>query len=351
MHRFLSVGVFATAIASLGLMRASIDAVTPAMDPGGLPPRLTDTGLYDADRPGSVAPRNRWFSPQYPLWSDGLTKRRWVYLPPGSTIDATNEYEWVFPVGTRFWKEFSLNGRKVETRMLSRASDTRWVFGTYLWNEEGTDALLAPDGGVPQAIEVAPGRGHRIPSRTDCTACHGASRTGPLGFNALQLSIDRDPNAIHGEPLAPGMLTLRDLFDERRLSPVHGDLVAAAPRIRTSSPATRAVLGYLAANCGSCHDGSAEISVLGPSLTIRELIADGDRVARSLIDRPSIWQVPGTPHGTGVVVAAGAPELSTVVVRMRSRAPSSQMPPLGTVVRDQQAVDAISEWITTLQRE
>jgi hypothetical protein len=30
---------------------------------------------------------------------------------------------------------------------------------------------------------------------------------------------------------------------------------------------------------------------------------------------------------------------------MRSRSPSSQMPPLATVIRDQQAVDAIAAWI------
>jgi hypothetical protein len=44
---------------------------------------------------------------------------------------------------------------------------------------------------------------------------------------------------------------------------------------------------------------------------------------------------------------AGAPELSTMLLRMRSRSPSSQMPPLGTVLRDEQAVAAISAWIAT----
>ena len=60
------------------------------------------------------------------------------------------------------------------------------------------------------AVELAAGRRHDIPGASDCRACHGADRPGPLGFNALQLSTDRDPNAIHGEPLAPGMTTLRD---------------------------------------------------------------------------------------------------------------------------------------------
>jgi hypothetical protein len=35
-------------------------------------------------------------------------------------------------------------------------------------------------------------------------------------------------------------------------------------------------------------------------------------------------------------------------VRMRSRRPSSQMPPLGTVIRDQQPVDVITAWIQRL---
>ena len=36
-----------------------------------------------------------------------------------------------------------------------------------------------------------------------------------------------------------------------------------------------------------------------------------------------------------------------MLVRMRSRRPSSQMPPLGTVVRDEEAIDAITKWIAT----
>jgi mono/diheme cytochrome c family protein len=312
-----------------------------------LPATLAETGLFDPNRPAVVDARHRPFAPQYPLWSDGMTKRRWLSLPPDTTVDAQPGRPWDFPVGTRFWKEFSLVGRRVETRILWKTSAAGWIFGSYLWNDEGTAAALAPDDGIPGAVEVAPGRRYSIPSRAECQTCHGTARFGPLGFNELQLSPDRDPNAIHGEPLAPGMLTLRTLIDEQLLSPGRADLAARPPRIRASSPSTRAVLGYLAANCGSCHDGSASVSVLGPSLTVRDLLADGDAVARSLIGRPSKWQVPGHAGDDSVLVHAGAPELSTMLLRMRSRSPSSQMPPLGTVLRDEQAVAAISAWIAT----
>ncbi len=333
-------------VAAVPLMGRS----APAPSPGGperLPATLAGTGLFDADRPGVVDARHRPFVPQYPLWSDGMTKRRWVFLPPGTPVDASQGHPWDFPAGTRFWKEFSLNGRRIETRILWKTAAAGWLFGSYVWNDEGTGATLAPEDGIPAFVEVAPGRRYSIPSRTDCQACHGTAGVGPLGFNELQLSPDRDPNAIHGEPLAPRSLTLRELIDERLIVPARADPAVNPPRIRASSPSTRAVLGYLAANCGACHDGSAGVSVLGPSLTVRDLLADGDAVARSLIGRPSKWQVPGQPGADSVLVHAGSPELSTLLLRMRSRSPSSQMPPLGTVLRDEQAVAAIAAWIAT----
>ncbi|HUR35959.1 MAG TPA: hypothetical protein VM032_19285 [Vicinamibacterales bacterium] len=48
------------------------------------------------------------------------------------------------------------------------------------------------------------------------------------------------------------------------------------------------------------------------------------------------------------MIAEGRPDLSAVLARMRSRQPSSQMPPLGTVVADAQAIDLLSGWIGSL---
>jgi mono/diheme cytochrome c family protein len=314
---------------------------------GAAPARLSETGLFITGRPGVVDARNRPYSPQYPLWSDGAKKSRWVYLPPGATIDATDAGDWTFPIGTRFWKEFAFDGRKIETRFLWRVTADRWVFATYVWNEEGSDAVLAPDGGVPGVVALAPGRRHDVPGIADCRACHGSKRPAPLGFNALQLSTDRDPNAIHGEPLAPGMITLATLAGEGRLSPARPELVANPPRIHATSPTTRAVLGYFAANCGACHNRSGEIGPSGPSLKHSDLLGDGDAVAAALSRHATAWQVPGQPDGTSVMIDPASPQGSAMLVRMRSRRPSSQMPPLGSVLRDDTAIDVITKWIAT----
>jgi hypothetical protein len=325
----------------VGALHASTGSA--GSDPGA-PARLTDTGLYAPGRPGVVDPANRAFAPQYPLWSDGAAKARWIYLPPGSTIDVTNPVEWQFPVGTRFWKEFTFNGRKVETRFLWHATSDQWIFASYVWNEEQNDAVLAPAGGVPGVVEIAEGRRHDVPGASDCRACHGAVRPGPLGFNALQLSTDRDPHAIHGEPLAPGMIDLGTLVRENRLSPARPEFLATPPRIHASSPRTRAVLGYFAANCGTCHNRNGETTFAGPSLKHGDL-SDGDAVADALLGYATAWQVPGQPEGASRMLDARVPEASAMLARMRSRRPSSQMPPLGTVLRDEQAIEAIGKWL------
>jgi cytochrome c553 len=309
------------------------------------PERLSETGLYVRDRVGVIAPENRPFSPQYPLWTDGAAKSRWVYLPPGAQIDASDPNQWNVPVGTKLWKEFQFAGRKVETRMIWRRSPREWVFATYVWNEEQTEALLAPAAGVRGVAQVAPGKRHDIPSATDCTACHGTTQPGPLGFNALQLSADRDPNAIHGEPLRADMITLDTLLAEQRLVGPSPETFTRAPRIATSNPRTRAVLGYLVANCGGCHNGRGEIAALGPVLRYDDLLRDGDAVAASLVGQPTKWQLPGTIEGS-VLVDTHSPDRSALLARLRSRSPSSQMPPLGTVVRDSEAVQAVTDWIT-----
>ena len=307
-----------------------------------LPVHLAETGLFAADGSGAIAAGNRPFAPQYPLWTDGAAKRRWIHLPAGSTIDVSNPRRWEFPVGTRLWKEFGFAGRPVETRFLWKASDAGWLAGSYVWNKEGTDAVLAETGGVAGAVEIAPGRQHNIPSRTDCAACHGEERR-PLGFNPLQLSDDRDPNAIHGEPLTPDMVTLRTLFDEGLLIGADPALRQTPPRIAADDPQTRAVLGYLSGNCGACHNGDGQISAQLPSFAYPDVV-DGAAVVRQMIGQPSRWQAKGKSEGT-MLIDPASPDASAVLLRMSSRRPSSQMPPLGTVLPDRQAIETIRKWI------
>ncbi|MCC7031210.1 MAG: hypothetical protein IT179_00060 [Acidobacteria bacterium] len=346
-RRHFAVIVLVAAVAVAGTTWRRAIAASPDAPPPVAPDSLMDTGLYAADRPGVVDPRNRPFSPQYPLWTDGASKARWIYLPPGTAIDTTDVNEWDFPVGTKLWKEFGFRGRAVETRWLWRATRDQWVFASYVWNADGTAAVKAPDDGVPGAARIAPGRFHDIPSVHQCRACHVSDRTQVLGFNALQLSTDRDPNAIHGEPLQPGMTSLKTLNDEGLLQPARPALVSNPPRIIARSAGERAVLGYLAGNCGACHNRKGDLAPLGLFWKHGEVATAGADTARAMIGHETKWQVPGVPEGESVLVDAVSPQNSALLRRMTSRFPASQMPPLGTVVRDQDALEAVARWIAS----
>jgi mono/diheme cytochrome c family protein len=128
------------------------------------------------------------------------------------------------------------------------------------------------------------------------------------------------------------------------LSPGRPELVARPPRIHTSDPATRAVLGYFAGNCGHCHNGGGDIAYDGPSLRYSDIL-DGDAVAAALLAKATSWQVPGLPEGASLMLSRSHPEASAMLVRMKSRRPSSQMPPLGTNLRDEEAIARVQRWL------
>ena len=328
--------IFVAAIvrATAGFEAGSAAPVAPAL--------LSETGLYAGEGTRQIDSRNRPFSPQYPLWSDGAEKRRWIRLPDGAAIDATNLTRWEFPVGTRFWKEFSFGGRKVETRMLWRATESTWVFASYAWNEAQTDATLAPETGIPDVAEIAPGKRHTIPGISDCRSCHDSARTEILGFDLLNLSDDRDPNAPHAETLTNEMITLRTLTDENLIFPKRHELVAAPPRIAASSPVARAALGYLSTNCGSCHNRESSIASLGL------LLKHSDRAALdTTVNQRGHWVVPDAKEESRLI-HPGRPESSAIIRRVKSRRPSSQMPPLGTVIVDRDAADLLTRWVQEL---
>src|SRR6185369_14671617 len=90
----------ALAIAWLPLLSAGVAAAVPGSGAPALPEQLHDTGLFAAGQPDRLGAGVEPFEPQHPLWSDGASKRRWIRLPPGTSIDARDPDAWRFPRGT-----------------------------------------------------------------------------------------------------------------------------------------------------------------------------------------------------------------------------------------------------------
>jgi hypothetical protein len=328
------------------LLCCVVGAVSQSMAEEPLPEHLAATGLFLPGSTTEVRSAVLAFSPQYPLWSDGAAKRRWIALPPDTFVDARRQTAWEFPVGTRLWKEFSLD-RRVETRFMERLTDGSWRYATYVWNEDQSDALLAPAKGISALpVTVAPGGRYAIPSEADCRACHEGPAVPVLGFSALQLSGDRDPLAVH--VTASDRNDLRELAARGVLRNLPAALIERPPRIAAASPTERAALGYLHGNCGHCHNAPEDSDASVPvSMRLAQDVGDpasSEKVLRSLIGVSARFRL-RSGQVSLPLIAAGDSRASMLAVRMRSRDARAQMPPLGTAIPDSEGLALIERWI------
>lgn len=279
-----------------------------------LPNRISELGVYSDLRAGTVADGARPYRPSFALWSDGASKRRWIRLPAGATIDTADMNSWRFPVGTELWKEFSVDGKRIETRVLRKVnpSDDGWAAMTYAWNEAQDEAVAAPDG-----VENALGTKFDIPSARTCMACHGGRPERVLGFSAIQLAH---------EAKAPDEATLDRLVAEARLTKA-----PAGPIQVLGSPVEVAAIGYLHANCGHCHNSGrpADAKYFRPPRSIDfglriEDLASPQATAAYKTSKTTHLILPRMTHGTDF---------------------TRRMPPLATEQVDSEGVAVITAWL------
>lgn len=296
-----------------------------------IPATLSATGLYSDIGAKVVAADVEEYSPRFPLWSDGAVKTRWIHLPACSVIDSSDMDHWSFPVGTKLWKQFEYNGRLVETRYIVRtgAGASGYLFISYQWNAEGTEAYPVPSGVVD-----ANGTPLDIPAEWECTTCHNHLPERIIGFDAVQLSHS-----------GPG-LNVEALVRSNRLSVPFGGY--QPPGDATA----QAALGYLHGNCGHCHNESPSGVSFSPPFALRlgveELSVGQTGAVRTAVGVPmQVFRHPGITHR----IAAGAPDKSCVAYRMGQRGNADQMPALGSEVVDPSGLAAVRAWIASLSAQ
>ena len=172
---------------------------------GRTPATIECTGLYTDVATKQLAPGVRPYAPAVPLWADTAGKDRWISLPPGTQIDATDPSEWIFPVGTKVWKEFSRDGKRIETRFFEKTQPGYWVRTTYAWNDDETEATSSAGGDIPLGTD---GGTYHIPTPDECDQCHRGRTDHLLGFEQVSLGLAG----------ATG-LTLPELVAEQLISP------------------------------------------------------------------------------------------------------------------------------------
>ena len=312
------------------------------------PDTLAGTGLCTNAACTTFATDVIEYTPRWSLWADTSTKRRWFRLPPGTQIDTSDMNYWKFPIGTKFWKEFTRGTTRVETRYIVKLADestpppgVSWFYVSYQWNATQDDTMAVPGG-----VMNANGTTADIPSRTQCKQCHegvkgvDGLRGRILGFGAVQLDFD-------------GIYDLEDLISNNLLT---APPAGGAPHARFPLPGTQIDLdayGYLHANCGHCHNPTSPVflgvtpMVLRYDLAHVGTIADMPQFMTTVNANTAVTLIEGGTTYPKIVVPKDAAN-SAMIVRMNSVMPSHHMPQLGSKDVDPDGQTKLTAWINSL---
>jgi hypothetical protein len=306
-----------------------------------LPEDVFCTGLYRDRDASKYRAEALPYTPGVTFWSDGAEKQRYLFLPPGSTIDIADLDAWTFPVGTKAWKEFRFEGKLVETRLFWKVGAKNWSAGTYVWDAAQQSAKLNT-ARTPTLLA----NGYEIPTAKDCGKCHHGASDYLLGVEAVELAL----------PTARGV-TLAGLAAAGALSRPLTDTSISLPEDDTGKAAN--ALGYLHANCGlPCHSSRG----LGHETELIMRLSAGEFWTEKGLQIPDVtatdtYQATVAREPTTASVAQkypgafritpGAHEKSLVWQLAHIRG-QYQMPPLVSHAVDEQGTQKLAEWIDAL---
>jgi uncharacterized repeat protein (TIGR03806 family) len=312
---------------------AQIHKILPADDAiGNTGPAalLSQTGCFDAEDPTAPAPGLITYDLQSALWSDGATKRRWIALPDGGTIDIAADGDFLFPAGTVLVKEFSIGGKRVETRLLMR--DNTGVWGGYSYEWDGDDAFLLPAG---KEKVLDNGQTWHFPSRGECLRCHTTEANVSLGPEIAQLNGDLVYEETNRVANQLATLDHIGLFSAGIPSaPEH--LPALAGLDDTHQALARRARSYLHSNCSGCHRGE------GATQSNMDLRFVTSRLQMNVCNADPSFGDLGIAGAK--LIAPGRADLSILPTRPSRTNPLERMPPLGVSVVHDLGVSTLQAW-------
>ncbi|MEO0589157.1 MAG: SO2930 family diheme c-type cytochrome [Pseudomonadota bacterium] len=269
-----------------------------------------------------------------PLWSDGADKLRYIFLPEGARMTASEDGGLLdLPVGSAIIKTFAFgegeDQRYIETRLLLHRADG-WLALPYKWNEEQTEAKLAL---VGARMELTRPDGetisYQIPNKNQCKNCHQLNDVvTPIGPKARNMSLE--------------WLEAQSVAGRIEAMPTSLDIVPHWEERAGASDKTALARGYLDVNCAHCHQpgGSASNSGLDLRWEQQDPYAIG-------IAKPPVAAGRGA-GGHTVSIAPGDPDASILVYRMSSTEPGVAMPELGRSTNDDEGIAVIREWVAQM---
>ncbi len=330
------------------------------------PKNLSETGLFASVKNHKMAAGVIPYSINAQPWADGAVAERSLAVPHAPKLPlwgTTNTQRgnisgnWNYPIDSVFSKTLSLEMetgnpdslRRLETQILHRHGDN-WQAYTYIWNDQQTDAVLAPAEGLNRTFTIidadAPnGRRQQtwhFAARTECLVCHTTRGGSIYGFTPPQLNRDQDYSGVIDNQLRT--LVHIGLFDDPyaqpSANPEHRVRRMTNPFDETADLGDRA-RAYLYVNCGQCHrrgGGGTAKFVLLYHLDFPQLQLVGERPSQGTFNIHAARNV-----------AAGDPYHSVLYYRM-AKLGNGHMPKLGSSMIDRRGLRLIHDWIDQLAK-
>ncbi len=345
-----------------GIFRLIAEQVGPV--PEVLPENLSEVGCFESSgEPNeSMVP----FEVHAPLWSDGATKRRWLALPNETSMVLGSGGDVEFPAGSVLAKEFTVDGERVETRLLMRHPNGEWRGYTYAWLDESGEALadaqLLTDLSVVTRSVPGGDASWSYPTRSQCLQCHTPSAGFALGPEVGQLNYEfLYPSGTEANQLATlsavGMLEGDVASFNDQVLPAYDD---------TSASVADRAWSYMHANCSGCHQPGAsgfEGRSNMPDMRF-DLTADTSSGVHPLAERlcdlePGAGDLdlgggaqlvaPGNPGDWGDLGAGGSILYLRMAARPALEGTDGAMPQIGSALLDEDVgMPLVHQWITEL---
>jgi uncharacterized repeat protein (TIGR03806 family) len=286
------------------------------------------------------------------LFTDYASKKRFVWMPDNVKATYNGDFKTIdFPVGTILIKNFyydevlpAHNSKIIETRLMIK-KENNWIFATYKWNDEQTEATFIMSGSNVVVDFVKNNQqksvNYRIPPESDCLTCHQSfDQPKPIGTKPQNLnkSFTYDNETKN---------QLEKWSEFGYLDANYPNNITTVVKWNDTSQALNSrVRAYLDINCAHCHSDDGYCNYRSMRFAY-DKTNDSDNLGVCIVHQEPIGDAPGLSH----IISKQRPDRSVLYYRLNTTDETVKMPLKGRNLIHTEAVELFESWINSFDNQ
>jgi uncharacterized repeat protein (TIGR03806 family) len=281
------------------------------------------------------------------LFTDYALKKRFVWMPEGVKATYAADGEILnFPTGTILIKNFYYENvapdnstRIIETRLMIKRAD-KWIFATYVWNSEQTEALLDMSGSSQSITWALDGEettvNYKIPTENDCVTCHSKSTVStPIGPKPQNLFKNFTyATGVQNQLAKWKEVGYLDAYAQNILTTVDWQDTSESLDLRARS--------YLDINCAHCHRPGGACDLMPENFSFT---ATANLTGLGVCVEPHDFVIGNQRY----IIESQNGRGSLMYYKMNTNVADQMMPPIGRTTIHIEGLSLIKEWIDAME--